>query len=113
MNLIDGRVENKKFISDGISTAFDINYEGDITLGVRPDKIHIVNDNDTNNGSSKVFSVELTGEANLITFKTNNQNVIVKTDKNSNYDIDAVLKLNFNKEDCYFFDINSEERLRI
>jgi len=36
-----------------------------------------------------------------------------KTDKNTQYDIDSVLKLNFNKEDCYFFDINSEERLRI
>ena len=38
---------------------------------------------------------------------------LVKTDKNTHYDIDSVLKLNFNKEDCYFFDINSEERLRI
>ena len=113
MNLIDGRVENKKFISDNLTTSFDIDYEGDITLGVRPDKIQIVNDTDTNNGSAKVYSVELTGEANLVTFKTNNQNLIVKTDKNTQYDIDSVLKLNFNKEDCYFFDINSEERLRI
>ena len=77
------------------------------------DKYDIIYDSDTNNGTSKVFSVELTGEANLVTFKTNNQNLIVKTDKNSNYDIDSVLKLNFNREDCYFFDINSEERLRI
>ena len=113
MNLIDGRVENKKFISDSLTTSFDIDYEGDITLGVRPDKIQIVNDTDTNNGSAKVYSVELTGEANLVTFKSNNQNIIVKTDKNTQYDIDSVLKLNFNKEDCYFFDINSEERLRI
>ena len=44
---------------------------------------------------------------------SNNQNIIVKTDKNTQYDIDSVLKLNFNREDCYFFDINSEERLRI
>ena len=29
------------------------------------------------------------------------------------YGIYTFLKLNFNKEDCYFFDINSEERLRI
>ena len=78
-----------------------------------PDKIQIVNDTDTNNGSAKVYSVELTGEANLVTFKSNNQNLIVKTDKNRQYNIDSVLKLNFNKEDCYFFDINSEERLRI
>ncbi len=113
MNLIDGRIENKKFISDSLTTSFDIDYEGDITLGVRPDKIQIVNDTDTNNGSAKVYSVELTGEANLVTFKSNNQNLIVKTDKNTQYDIDSVLKLNFNKEDCYFFDINSEERLRI
>ena len=113
MNLIDGRVENKKFISDSLTTSFDIDYEGDITLGVRPDKIQIANDSDTNNGSAKVYSVELTGEANLVTFKSNNQNLIVKTDKNTHYDIDSVLKLNFNKEDCYFFDINSEERLRI
>jgi multiple sugar transport system ATP-binding protein len=113
MNLIDGRVENKKFISDGIKTSFDVDFEGEITLGVRPDKIHIVSDNETNNGSAKVYSVELTGEANLVTFKVNNQNLIVKTDKNTVYEIDSVLKLNFNKEDCYFFDINSEERLRI
>ena len=57
--------------------------------------------------------LKMTGEANLVTFKSNNQNVIVKTDKNTDYEIDAVLKLNFNKEDCYFFDIKSEERLRI
>ena len=113
MNLIDGRVENKKFISDSLMTSFDVDYEGDITLGVRPDKIQIVNDSDTNNGSAKVYSVELTCEANLVTFKSNNQNLIVKTDKNTQHEIDSVLKLNFNKEDCYFFDINSEERLRI
>ena len=69
MYLIDGRVENKRFISDNLTTSFDIDYEGEITLGIRPDKIQIVNDSDTNNGSSKVFSVELTGEANLVTFK--------------------------------------------
>ena len=113
MNLIDGRVENKKFIADGIKTSFDIDYEGDITLGLRPDKITIVNDDDENNGSAKVFSVELTGEANLVTLKSNNKNVIVKTDKNSDYEIDKVLKLNFKKEDCYFFNTHSEERLRI
>ena len=113
MNLIDGRIENKKIIADGIKTSFDIEYEGDITIGIRPDKITIVNNDDSNNGSAKVFSVELTGEANLITFKSNNQNLIVKTDKNTNYDIDAVLKLQFNKEDCYFFNTHSEERLRI
>ena len=113
MNLIDGRIENKKFISDSLTTSFDIDYEGEITLGVRPDKIQIVQDADTNNGSAKVYSVELTGEANLVTFKSNNQNLIVKTDKNTDYDIDSVLKLNFNKEDCYFFDVQSEERIRI
>ena len=113
MNLIDGRVENKKFIADGIKTSFDIDFEGEVTLGVRTDKIQIVSDNEANNGSAKVYSVELTGEANLVTFKVNNQNLIVKTDKNTVYEIDSVLKLNFNKEDCYFFDINSEERLRI
>ena len=113
MNLIDGTVENKKFIADGIKTSFDIDHEGDITLGIRPDKITIVNENDAHNGSAKVFTVELTGEANLVTFKSNNQNLIVKTDKNTKYDIDAVLKLQFNKEDCYFFDTNSEDRLRI
>ena len=52
-------------------------------------------------------------EINILTFKSNNQNLIVKTDKNTNYDIDSVLKLQFNKEDCYFFDTNSEDRLRI
>ena len=110
MNLIDGTVENKKFIADGIKTSFDIDHEGDITLGIRPDKITIVDENDAHNGSAKVFTVELTGEANLVTFKSNNQNLIVKTDKNTNYDIDSVLKLQFNKEDCYFFDTNSENR---
>ena len=84
-----------------------------VSLCSQLQKIHIVGDNEANNGSAKVYSVELTGEANLVTFKVNNQNLIVKTDKNTAYEIDSVLKLNFNKEDCYFFDINSEERLRI
>ena len=113
MNLINGRVENKKFVSEGISTSFDINYEGEITLGVRADKIKITNENDQNNGSAKVYSVELTGEANLVTFKSNDQNIIVKTDNKEIYNIDSILKLQFNKEDCYFFDINNEQRIRI
>jgi len=113
MNLINGRVENKKFVSEGISTSFDINYEGEITLGVRADKIKITNEKDQNNGSAKVYSVELTGEANLVTFKSNDQNIIVKTDNKEIYNIDSILKLQFNKEDCYFFDINNEQRIRI
>jgi histidinol-phosphate aminotransferase len=63
----------KKFISDSLTTSFDIDYEGDITLGVRPDKIQIVNDTDTNNGSAKDYS------SGLDLFKNKNNVFILRT----------------------------------
>ena len=113
MNLINGKVVNGKFTSDTINTDFSINYEGDITLGIRPDKIEIVDQNSTNNGSVKVFSNESTGESNLITCKMEDQSLIIKADKNINYEIDNEIFLNFKKEDCYFFDSKSEDRLKL
>jgi multiple sugar transport system ATP-binding protein len=113
MNLINGKVVNGKFISDTINTDFSINYEGDITLGIRPDKIDIVDQNSPNNGSVKVFSNESTGESNLITCKMEDQSLIIKADKNTNYEIDNEIFLNFKKEDCYFFDSKSEDRLKL
>ena len=113
MNLIDGEVVNGKFISDTINTDFSINYEEDITLGIRPDKIDIVDQNSSNNGSVKVFSNESTGESNLITCKMGDQSLIIKADKNSNYEIDNEIFLNFKKEDCYFFDNQSGDRLKL
>ena len=113
MNLINGKVVNGKFIFDTINTDFSINYEGDITLGIRPDKIDIVDQNSPNNGSVKVFSNESTGESNLITCKMEDQSLIIKADKNTNYEIDNEIFLNFKKEDCYFFDIKSEDRLKL
>ena len=113
MNLIEGEVVNNKFVSDQIKTSFDVNFEGKITLGVRPDKIQIVESNSLNNGVTKVFSVELTGESNLVTLKSNQHNIIVKTEKNINYEIDKILNINFNQEDCYFFNSLNEERIRL
>ena len=113
MNLINGKVVNGKFISDTINTDFSINYEGDIILGIRPDKIDIVDQNSSNNGSVKVFSNESTGESNLITCKMGDQSLIIKADKNTNYEIDNEIFLNFKKEDCYFFDSKSEDRLKL
>ena len=113
MNLINGKVVNGKFISDTINTDFSINYEGDITLGIRPDKIDIVDQNSPNNGSVKVFSNESTGESNLITCKMEDQSLIIKADKNTNYEIDNEIFLNFKKENCYFFDSQSEDRLKL
>ena len=113
MNLINGKVVNGKFIFDTINTDFNINYEGNITLGIRPDKIDIVDQNSPNNGSVKVFSNESTGETNLITCKMEDQSLIIKADKNTNYEIDNEIFLNFKKEDCYFFDSKSEDRLKL
>ena len=113
MNLINGKVVNGKFISDTINTDFSINYEGDITLGIRPDKIDIVDQNSPNKASVKVFSNESTGESNLITCKMEDQSLIIKADKNTNYEIDNEIFLNFKKEDCYFFDSKSEDRLKL
>ena len=41
------------------------------------------------------------------------QSLIIKADKNTNYEIDNEIFLNFKKEDCYFFDIKSEDRLKL
>ena len=77
------------------------------------DEIDIVDQNSPNNGSVKVFSNESTGESNLITCKMEDQSLIIKADKNTNYDIDNEIFLNFKKEDCYFFDSKSEDRLKL
>ena len=111
--MVNGKVVNGKFISDTINTDFSINYEGNITLGIRPDKIDIVDQNSPNNGSVKVFSNESTGESNLITCKMEDQSLIIKADKNTDYEIDNEIFLNFKKENCYFFDIQSEDRLKL
>ena len=77
------------------------------------DEIDIVDQNSPNNGSVKVFSNESTGESNLITCKMEDQSLIIKADKNTNYDIDNEIFLNLKKEDCYFFDSKSEDRLKL
>ena len=92
-------------------------YEGkDIILGIRPEDIYLKGDiNNTKEGKPfevKCDYVELLGYDLVIYFYIQGHKIIAKTSDTSNIEANSQISLSFNEDKLYFFDCESEKRIK-
>jgi multiple sugar transport system ATP-binding protein len=111
MNLVGGRIEQRRFESHGIRLPLDGGSEArDAVLGFRPEDAKIV---DPGRGlfDATVYAAELTGDVTLVTISLGEQSLAVKMPKEYEVDFDSRVAVHFPLERGFLFDARSGERL--
>ncbi len=110
MNLIDGVLENGTFTADKVQiTGLDSTHNGPITLGFRAEDASVATGESSAN--SNVYSLELLGEATMVTMRAGGTILSVKSGKDYRVDIGDPVSVNIPADICHLFDHASGERL--
>jgi len=110
MNLLDGEIENGVFRADNVEiTGLSAELSGSITLGFRAEDASLSND-DIAHITAPVYSMELLGEASMVTMKAAGAIVAIKTDKDFHAEIGDQVKAIIPAAVCHLFDTNTGKR---
>ncbi len=109
MNLIEGR------LADGVFEAKNVRIEGlmgghngDVTLGFRAEDSSLA---ENGHATAPIYTMELLGDATMVTFKAGRDLVSVKASKDFRADIGATVSAHIPPEICHLFDTKSGERI--
>ena len=111
MNLLEGSMEDGKFMHSGFSVKAGFGSNQDVTLGIRPEDLELTSAENTD-CSGRVYSFELTGESTLITVQLADDRLTIRGPNEYRVAIDETVGIRFNLEKCYLFDSESKQRIR-
>ena len=111
MNLLEGSMEDGKFMHSGFSVKAGFGSNQDVTLGIRPEDLKLTSAENTD-CSGRVYSFELTGESTLVTVQLADDRLTIRGPNEYRVAIDETVGIRFNLEKCYLFDSESKQRIR-
>jgi multiple sugar transport system ATP-binding protein len=112
MNLIKGNVKNGVF--NGANTevkGLGKETRNNVVLGIRPEDMEISSAKNSNI-SSKLYSLEPTGDLTLVTAWAGEQLVVAKGARTFRQDIDTAISFTFLRDRIYLFDEETGNRIR-
>ncbi len=113
MNLTHGELSDGTFRGAGFTVpGVGGGTHSAAVLGARPEDIRIVS-NGEGHLRAPLYSVELTGESTLLTVRTQDVFVIIRTDKDFTGEIDSNVEVAVNLDKAFLFDAETGERIRV
>lgn len=110
MNLVSGDIQDGTFHADGIRVAgLPSTVKGPVTLGFRAEDASIV-DGEGQIGA-EVYSMELLGEATMVSFRCADALVSIKSTKDYRAEIGDVVKASIPASACHLFDRSTGARI--
>ncbi|MES2845778.1 MAG: sn-glycerol-3-phosphate ABC transporter ATP-binding protein UgpC [Pseudomonadota bacterium] len=109
MNLIAGRITQGTFGADGMQVAGLAAADGPVTLGFRAEDASVVADG--GNIAAPVYSMELLGDATLVSVRIGEALVSIRASKDFRIDIGAPLQIRVPLQAVHLFDQSSGARL--
>ena len=110
MNLVDGEIKDGVFTATNMSVpGLPTEHRGPVTLGFRAEDASVASGDAE--VASTVYSLELLGEATMVTMRVGKTIVSVKSGKEYRAEIGENVHAHIPAEICHLFDINSGERL--
>lgn len=110
MNLLEGAIEGGTFTGKDVTvTGLDSTLSGRVTLGYRAEDASIGGDAPSVNAS--VYSMELLGDATMVTFRIGGTIASVKADKDFRAAIGETVAATIPASTCHLFDATTGERL--
>ena len=111
MNLIEGQVKQGVFEADNIKISGLKSNDRKITLGFRAEDAHITDNVRKAHIKAPTYSMELLGDATMITIKAGQNLAAVKAHKDFRIDIGTEVLISVPKASCHLFDSQTGERL--
>ncbi len=113
MNFIKGSVSNGTFESNNCRVeGFAKLNQNSVTLGIRPEDIHLCQDPQQAHLQGRIYSIEMTGESTLITVEIDSNLIVARADKQFTAEIGESVSFSFNTLHRYLFNTHSEQRIR-
>jgi len=110
MNLLEGAIEDGTFTGkDVMITGLGSTHSGPVTLGYRAEDASIGGDAPSVN--APVYSMELLGDATMVTFRIGGTIASVKADKDFRATIGETIAATIPASTCHLFDAKTGERL--
>ena len=109
MNLIEGRLSNGIFVTENVKISGLKGPDGPITLGFRAEDATVASRK--SNINAPIYSLELLGDATMVTVRLAGTLVSVKADKSFRASIDEMVSLSVPKNQCHLFDQKTGERI--
>ena len=112
MNFVEGAIINEQFSADGITVpAAQLPDLSEVTLGFRPEDCTVV---EKGHGQldAQVFTLEMTGDQSLVTFRSGDKSMVVKMSKDFDIAPDSYAAIAFDPAQACFFDSRTGLRLR-
>jgi multiple sugar transport system ATP-binding protein len=109
MNLIAGRITQGTFGADGMQVAGLAAADGPVTLGFRAEDASVVADG--GNIAAPVYSMELLGDATLVSVRIGEALVSIRAPKDFRIDIGAPLHIHVPMQSVHLFNQSSGARL--
>ena len=112
MNLVNGNITKGSFEAENIKIEGLKNADGDVTLGFRAEDAMIVEAKDPHQIKAETYTMELLGDATMITVKVGGAMVSVKASKDYRVEIGETVHISVPKEICHLFHRETGERLK-
>ncbi len=108
MNLMEGQLKDGVFTTDNVSIPGIKGSDGAVTLGFRAEDANLA---EAGHLSAPIYSLELLGDATMITVRINGALVSIKADKSFRAEIGDMITGNIPADVCHLFDTATGERL--
>ncbi|SEN79744.1 carbohydrate ABC transporter ATP-binding protein, CUT1 family [Palleronia pelagia] len=108
MNLMDGTLKDGTFEADKVRIPGLTGPDGPVTLGFRAEDATLAEDGQLR---ASIYSLELLGEATMVTMRAGGTLVSVKADKDYRAEIGTEVSVSIPPGICHLFDRDSGERL--
>ena len=112
MNLIKGKIREGKFITKNIAIENFNNKDGKYILGFRAEDATISKSN-KGNIKGPIFSIELLGDAIMVTLKIEETFISVKVNNNFEASMGDMVNISINSSKCQIFDIENGLNLNL
>jgi multiple sugar transport system ATP-binding protein len=110
MNLLKGDLKEGIFKHSNFSVRVGFGECQEAILGIRPEDLELTGPDNTD-CSGRVYSFELTGESTLVTVKLDDDRLTIRGPKEYRVSIDEIVGVRINREKCYLFDAESQNRI--
>ncbi len=110
MNLVEGHVSSGVFEGhnlrvEGLQSA----HSGPVTLGFRAEDVGITDQ--TGQLSAPIYSIELLGEASMISYRLGDALVSVRASKDFRAEIGSIVNVQITPQICHLFDTSTTQRI--
>ena len=109
MNLMDGEISGGTFRAQNVEVSGLSAPDGKVTLGFRAEDAEVVESGGQINAS--IYTMELLGEATMVSVRIGGALVSVKADKNYRAEIGDMVSINVPQDHCHLFDAQTGERV--